>query len=198
MQIGDLVATGRALARRIALLPADAAGVERARQQRQRRHLRLLQGELDAALRNGEIYTVYQPKFCLQTGTYDGVETLLRWYHPGLGEIDRGSVISIAEESGQIHALSLWILERAIADQRLLADSNARIRFHVNVSGKSLGNDSFIDSACLLVLGAVGTIGFEITETAFIANPVAALANLTRLVDAGIKISIDDYGSGHS
>ena len=155
----------------------------------------MLQVELDVALTNGEIYTVYQPKFCLKTGTYDGVETLLRWSHPELGEVDRGSVISTAEESGQIHGLSLWILKRAISDQRLLA---VPIRFHVNVSGKSLGNDNFIDAACRLVGEAVGTIGFEITETAFIANPAAALANLLRLVAAGIKISIDDYGSGHS
>ena len=165
---------------------------------RKRQYRRLLRGELPRAMTNGEIYVVYQPKLALREGCYDGVETLLRWRHPSLGEVDRGSVIEAAETSGQIHSLTLWILDRAICDQRTLADQLGKFRFHVNISGKSLGNDGFIDCACALASSAVGPIGFEITETAFIANPPAAMANLKRLVAAGIKISIDDYGSGHS
>ena len=150
------------------------------------------------ALTNGEIYVVYQPKLALREGRYDGVETLLRWQHPSIGDVDRGSVIETAEASGQIHELSLWILDRAIRDQRALAATHGELRFHVNVSGLSLANGEFIDRACALVRSAAGPIGFEITETAFIANPPAAMANLHRLVAAGIKVSIDDYGSGHS
>ncbi len=171
---------------------------ERQRVRRQRQYRRLLQGELPRALTNGEIYVVYQPKFNLREGRYDGVETLLRWQHPSLGDVDRGSVIATAEASGQIHALSLWILERAVDDQRALIESYGHLRFHVNISGNSLGDNAFIDAACQLATSAAGMIGFEITETAFIANPPAALANLHRLVAAGIKLSIDDYGSGHS
>jgi EAL domain-containing protein (putative c-di-GMP-specific phosphodiesterase class I) len=166
------------------------------RQQRQLR--RLLHAELPRALANGDIYVVYQPKLDLRKGRYDGVETLLRWQHPILGEVDRGSVIETAEQSDQIHALSLWILERALDDQRSLYARYGPLRFHVNISGKSLGNDAFIDRVCFLAGTAAAAIGFEITETAFIANPPAAMANLNRLVAAGIRISIDDYGSGHS
>ncbi len=147
---------------------------------------------------NGEIYVVYQPKLCLREGRYDGVETLLRWQHPTLGQVDRGSIVEIAESGSQIHDISLWVLDRAVRDQRALAAAGASLGFYVNLSGKSLGNDDFIDRACALAVAADGPIGFEITETAFIANPAAALANLNRLVAAGIRISIDDYGSGHS
>ncbi len=165
---------------------------------RQRQYRRLLQSELPRALDNGEMYLVYQPKFNLRDGRYDGVETLLRWQHPSLGEVDRSSVIATAEASGQIHALSLWIIEGAIRDQRELLSRYGPLRFHINISGKSLGEDGFVEEACRLAKAASGVIGFEITETAFIANPPAAQANLNRLVAAGINLSIDDYGSGHS
>lgn len=172
----------------------DAA---RARSRSQRKHRRLLQAELPRALASGEVYVVYQPKFSLRDGCYDGVETLLRWQHPVLGQIDPGSLIATAEESGQINTLSRWVLERAVGDQRAMAASSP-LRFHVNLSAKSLGDGNFVDEVCDLARSAAGTIGFEITETAFISNPPAALANLNRLVAAGIRISIDDYGSGHS
>ncbi len=171
---------------------------ERQLRRRQAQHRRLLAAELPKALHNGEIYLVYQPKFDLREGRYDGVEALLRWNHPSLGEVDRGSVIATAEASGQIHAMSVWILERAIRDQRSLVARSGPLRFHINISGKSLGEDDFIQHVCTLAQGAAAEIGFEITETAFIANPPAAMANLNRLVAAGIRISIDDYGSGHS
>ena len=171
---------------------------EKTRRRRARDHARLLRGELDCALMNGEVYLVYQPKLCLRRGIYDGVEALIRWQHPNLGEIDRGSVITIAEESGQIHALTLWVLGQAIADQRHLLKQGIDLRFHVNLSGKSLGNDAFIAEVCALTKTASGVIGFEITETAFIDHPKAALVNFQRLAAAGIRLSIDDYGSGHS
>lgn len=175
---------------------ADRA--ERVRVRDLQRHRRVLQSALPRALGSGEIYTVYQPKLNLRDGTYEGVETLLRWRHPALGDVDPGSVIAVAEASGQIQALSLWVLEQAVADQQRLQPIRGSVRFHVNVSGRSLSDDAFIGRACEIVAAASGAIGFEITETAFIANPPAAMANLHRLVAAGIKLSIDDYGSGHS
>lgn len=159
---------------------------------------RLLKSGLPNALTNGQLYVVYQPKFALREGRYDGVETLLRWQHPKFGDVDRGSIVQIAEASGQIDALTLWILDQAVKDQHLLSRKYGALCFYVNISAKSLGNNEFIRLVCASVKAASGTIGFEITETAFIVNPLAAIANLDRLVAAGIKVSIDDYGSGHS
>lgn len=165
---------------------------------RERGHQHYLQKELNFALAHDEMYVVYQPKLCLRRGIYDGVETLLRWQHPSLEEVDRGSIISLAEQTGQIHELTIWILKQAIADQQRLLQQTIELTFYVNISGKSLCSDSFIDRVSALVATAAGTIGFEITETAFIDNPIAALANLKRLADSDIRLSIDDYGSGHS
>lgn len=183
--------------RLVAALPGSRPRAD-ARARLQRQYRRLLETELPRALSNGEIYVVYQPKFCLREGRYEGVETLLRWQHPTLGEVDRGSIIETAESSSHIHDLSLWILERAVSDQNALAAAGTVLAFHVNLSGKSLGNDAFIDRARAIAATGSGPIGLEITETAFIADPKAALANLNRLVAAGVRISIDDYGSGHS
>lgn len=171
---------------------------EQLRERRHREHRRLFEAELDQAMRNDEIYIAYQPKLCLRRGIYDGAEALIRWRHPNLGEVDRTSVITLAEESGQIHELTIWILGTVVADQRRLIRQRIELPFHVNISGRSLSSDAFIDRACALATTASGVIGFEITETALIDNPPAALANLRRLAAAGIKLSIDDYGSGHS
>lgn len=177
---------------------SSSGSPEVTRRRRARQYRRLLRGELDGAFASGEIYLVYQPKLCLRRGVYDGVEALIRWQHPNLGEIDRMSVITLAEETGQIHALTLWILRTVIADQRYLLKRGVDLCFHVNMSGKSLGTDTFIAQACALAETASGVIGFEITETAFIDHPKEALTNFLRLSAAGIRLSIDDYGSGHS
>lgn len=158
----------------------------------------LLCSELAGALENDDIYVVYQPKLDLRTGRYAGVETLLRWLHPVRGQIDPSGLIASAEASGQIHDLSQWVLGRAIADQRMIAASAPGLCFHVNISGESLRFDDFIDKVCRAAQAASGPVGLEITETAFIADPRASFANLNRLVAAGIRVSIDDYGSGHS
>nr|WP_295663250.1 EAL domain-containing protein [Polymorphobacter sp.] len=189
---------GRAFGRFVGSSDIRPDAAERLRRRRARSHARLLRGELDCALKNGEIYLVYQPKLCLRRGVYDGVEALIRWQHPNLGEIDRGSVITIVEDSGQIHALTLWVLGQAIIDQRHLLKHGIDLRFHVNLSGKSLGNDAFIAEVSAVVKTASGIIGFEITETAFIDHPKAALLNFNRLAADGVRLSIDDYGSGHS
>ncbi|UAJ11445.1 EAL domain-containing protein [Glacieibacterium megasporae] len=180
--------------------PANARTdpAERIRRRRARDYARLLRSELDCALESGEIYLVYQPKLCLRRGIYDGVEALIRWQHPNLGEVDRGSVITIAEESGQINSLTLWVLRQAISDQKRLLKQGIELRFHVNMSGKSLSNDVFVADVCAMVKSAPGVIGFEITETAFIDHPAAALVNFHLLAASGIRLSIDDYGSGHS
>jgi EAL domain-containing protein (putative c-di-GMP-specific phosphodiesterase class I) len=180
------------------LRTARGGGADTTRRRRAREYRRLLRSELGGAFASGEIYLVYQPKLCLRRGVYDGVEALIRWQHPNLGEVDRTSVITLAEETGQIDALTLWILGTVIADQRYLVKRGVDLCFHVNMSGRSLGSDPFITQVCALAATASGVIGFEITETAFIDHPKAALANFLRLGAAGIRLSIDDYGSGHS
>lgn len=158
---------------------------------------RLFRG-LPAALANGEIYLVYQPKLRLRTSEVDGVEALVRWEHPTLGTISRKSLIPLAEKRGHIHELTVWVLRQAIADQLRLSAAGQQIQVSINVSASLLTDETFVRDVCTLVGPHPGAIGLEITETAFIESSPTALTNLERMIGHGVSISIDDYGSGLS
>jgi len=158
---------------------------------------RMLRRALPKALENGQIYLVYQPKLQLRSGEVNSVEALIRWEFPGQGEIERQLIISIAEESARIRALTIWVIRRAIEDQNLLRSVQALVVF-VNVAASLLTDDEFVRDACALIEPTHGSLGIEITETAVIEHSPTALRNLKRMIEHGVPVSIDDYGSGLS
>ncbi len=160
----------------------------------QRRLLR----DLPTALRNGDIFLVYQPKLHLRSGEVSSVEALVRWNHHVLGSISRKSLIPLAEERGQMRELTIWVLRQALTDQARLAASGRAIGISINVSASLLTDPEFVRDLCALAGLAGGEIGLEITETALIETSPIALTNLERITKQGIAISIDDYGSGLS
>jgi diguanylate cyclase len=99
---------------------------------------------------------------------------------------------------GQIGVLTEWVLREAIADQRRLSAAGYPLMLSVNISARLLSDAGFARSAIEEVRGAPHKICFEITETAVIDNPKAALENIDRFAAAGIRMAIDDYGSGLS
>lgn len=159
---------------------------------------RILARDLTRAMADGAMYLVYQPKMQLRTGDIDGVEALLRWSHPVFGDVPRSEFIPVVEHVGYGRDFTLWVLRRAIADRALLAEAGHPLTVHINISGNLLADAHFIAEVVDLAGSAPGTIGLEITETAFIDNPDIALAHLRRLVERDIAVSIDDYGSGMS
>ncbi len=154
--------------------------------------------DLHRAIDGDRLELHYQPKLRCRTDTVDSVEALLRWNHPELGAIRPDDFIVMAEETGIIRRLTAWTLARAVRDQRTLADAGHALVVYVNISGVLLPDRDFADEALALVAAAPGAIGFEITETAVIDQPEQAIANLIRFSAAGIRIAIDDYGSGLS
>lgn len=140
----------------------------------------------------------HQPKFDMRKNAVTGTEALVRWNHPVRGMIFPDVFITMAEETGHIRALTEWVVRRAIADQRALAEAGYDLSVAVNISGRVLGEPDFIDFARDALKDAVGRICFEITETAVIENPAVALGMLEAFADMGVSISIDDYGSGLS
>jgi EAL domain-containing protein (putative c-di-GMP-specific phosphodiesterase class I) len=140
----------------------------------------------------------YQPKFDIRRRAVTGVEALSRWRHPVRGMLAPDLFIPMAEETGHIRALTEWVLQRAIADQKVLADAGHLLDMSVNISGRTLGEPDFIDFALEQAKAARGGLTFEITETAVIENPETALAMLDAFAEAGIAISIDDFGTGLS
>lgn len=153
---------------------------------------------LPRALEAGEVSLYYQPKLQARTNTITSVEALIRWIRPGSGLVPTDRFIALAEETGAIRELSEWVITRAIEDQRRLIERGHAVEVYVNISGQLLPDRGFAAVALELVRQATGRIGFEITETAVIGDPDAALANLRAFTEAGIRIAIDDYGSGLS
>ncbi|PTQ11692.1 hypothetical protein CLG96_09080 [Sphingomonas oleivorans] len=157
-----------------------------------------LMRDLRGALAQDQMFLCYQPKLRARTNHVDGVEALLRWRHSERGVIPPDQFIPLAEETGQIRALTEWVLEQALRDQAHLRDAGHEISFSINISGRLLAEQSFADWALATVRKAHGRIAFEVTETAVIDDPDGALRNLRAFADAGIWIAIDDYGSGLS
>ena len=106
--------------------------------------------------------------------------------------------IPMAEETGHIRTLTDWVLRQAIIDQTVMAKAGHELEVSINISGRLLGDRDFADLVDRTVKTAPGKLCFEITETAVIEHPDLALELLDRFRDAGVAISIDDFGSGLS
>ena len=158
----------------------------------------MLMRDLPHAMATNALELHYQPKLRSRTNTIDSAEALLRWTHPERGPVPTIRLIQLAESTGAIGDLTDWVLARAVADQRRFAELGHDLTIYINMSGVLLPDAAFAERALALVASAPGKIGFEITETAVIDDPEGALANLRAYTAAGIKIAIDDYGSGLS
>ena len=154
--------------------------------------------DLPAAIRTGELAVAYQPKLHARTNQVTSAEALVRWNHPTRGQVQPDDFIHIAEQTGQIRALTEWMLRQTIVDQARLAERGQEVELYVNISAPLLGDAEFADTLLRIAADRTGVIGLEITETAIIDDPQSTLAHLHRFVDAGLKVAIDDYGAGWS
>jgi diguanylate cyclase len=157
-----------------------------------------LMGEMRRALKNGDISLAHQAKYNFRTGRIDSVESLVRWRHPSRGMIAPDLFVPMAEETGHVRVLTDWVLERAIEEQRTMAAMSGPMAVSLNISGRLLGDADFASAALNAARAAAGQLCFEITETALIDNPNQALKNIERFAAAGLRVAIDDYGSGLS
>ena len=157
-----------------------------------------LVSELRHAIDADELVLFYQPKVSLDDGSVDAVEALIRWQHPTLGLLSPDRFIPLAEQTGLIDRVTEWVVKRAISD---LASWREDLCMAVNVSARNFGHaglvDHLIDS---LEAAAVSPdrLYVEITETALMTDPERAAVVLEHLHNAGIRISIDDFGTGQT
>jgi EAL domain-containing protein (putative c-di-GMP-specific phosphodiesterase class I) len=122
----------------------------------------------------------------------------VRWRHPQRGAIAPDLFVPMAEQTAHIRALTDWVLAKSLEASTLLASAGWPISISVNVSGRVLGDRDFARHALQMIGRDNSGLCFEITETAVIDNPTAALENIDLFVANGVRISIDDYGSGLS
>jgi len=157
-----------------------------------------LMSEMLEALTTGDVSLHYQPKMRTSDGAITSVEALCRWRHPVRGPIFPDVFIPIAEETGQIRALTEWCFVQVIKDQARLRSAGHDITIALNVSGRLLADESFKDKVLEYASSVDTKLCLEITETAVIDNPDLATDAIAAFRAAGMKISIDDYGSGLS
>lgn len=154
--------------------------------------------DLRDGLERGELELHYQPQVRTRTGEIVSVEALLRWNSPVRGRMPPDTFIGIAEETGLIRPMTEWVIARANSDARTLQMAGHDIGMSVNISTQLLCDPVFVENALRLLDGAAGRMTFEITETAAIRDWEAALRALRQFADAGVRLAIDDYGSGMS
>lgn len=154
--------------------------------------------ELMTALADGDVTLAYQAKYDFRAERITGIEALMRWTHPRRGFVSPDLFIGMAEETGHIRPLTEWAIRRAIEDQKALATAGQALTISVNISGRLLSDESFAEFALAEVEASAADLCFEITETAVMDNPELALRIIARFAEAGIAVSLDDYGAGLS
>jgi EAL domain-containing protein (putative c-di-GMP-specific phosphodiesterase class I) len=157
-----------------------------------------LMSDMRKGLTRGEFSLAYQAKASLREGGVVAAEALLRWMHPVHGEMSPDRFVRAAEDTGAIDELTRWTLKQAIGDQIALRGRGVDVKLSVNLSARNLTDADFCRDAIAVVREAGARIYFEITETAVVDDPLVAIASIAAFREAGISISIDDYGAGLS
>ena len=161
-----------------------------------------LERDLRMAIERGELSLVYQPQAGVVSGRTVGFEALLRWNHPQRGMVLPGEFIAIAEETRLILPLGEWVL-RAACEQarRWQAGGGPRPRVAVNLSALQLSQRdlaSIVQSTLSETGIDPGSLELEITESAAMLNAEQTIDVLSELREMGVRISIDDFGTGHA
>jgi len=163
-------------------------------------HLSML-SELDAALVEGHVWNAYQPKLDIATGRIVGVETLVRWDHPERGPIAPDRFIPQVEAQGRASDLTLSVLRHALDDAARWRAQDIHLDVAVNVSATLLLDPSFailLEREIAAARLPADCVTLEVTESATMKDSVQAIAALNSWRALGLKISIDDYGTGQS
>ncbi len=167
-------------------------------------HLRLaLESELHNAVERGEFTLRYQPQVDLRTERVVGLEALIRWNHPVLGLVGPGEFVPIAEESGFIIEVDLWVLEEACRQgQAWLSEGLPSVRLSVNLSGRHFQMPGRIVGSVCAVLASTGFdpahLELEVTEGVAVSESEEVIRALEELRALGMSVAIDDFGTGYS
>jgi diguanylate cyclase (GGDEF)-like protein len=160
--------------------------------------------DLRHAIDRHEMSMHYQPIISLEEGQLIGFEALLRWHHSEFGPISPNKFIPIAEQSGMIQPITVWILHetcRQLAAWQQIGPEYKDLVVSVNISGKHLSNNDLIDDVENALAASKlnpHSLKLEITESSAMENAEHTISVLNRLKQTGVQLSIDDFGTGYS
>lgn len=161
-----------------------------------------LESELRDAIAGQQCFVVYQPQYDIHSGHIVGAEVLLRWRHPSYGMVPPDRFIPIAEVSGQIMEIDLWVLEQACRClDKLMSKGIADFRLAVNASGTELSNPAYPEAVQSMLQRykiPPHRFGIEITETAIVELDEVAQVMVRTLKEIGVEIELDDFGTGYT
>lgn len=156
---------------------------------------------LRKSVEHKELELYYQPKFNIKENRIDSVEALIRWNHPQLGLVSPDEFIPLAEKSGFIRDITMWVIAEGLDQLAIWKNKGIDLKLSLNVSPQCL--------YCVRLMNLIiqkikehnidpHQLTLEITETAIMTNADTAIKILLGLTQMGIKLSIDDFGTGHS
>ncbi len=167
-------------------------------------HVRLrlqIANRLQSALATGAMTLVYQPQIRVEDGAVVGVEALLRWHDADLGEISPSDFVPVAEETGIIHELGRYVLERALDDCRRNRDLLSDMRLAINVCAEELDRVTYWQEVKKLLddnTWPAEQLELEVTERLLVECAEAETLVWKRTQELGLRLAIDDFGTGYS
>ena len=165
-----------------------------------RRQLSMM-SDLRHAMEKGRLQLFYQPKMSLQTGRIADAEALIRWRDADGKFVSPDEFIPLAEATGVIREVTQFALRAAVADLQHWAREGVALRVAVNISALDLATSDFVESISRILLDSnvpASQLTLEVTESALIRSPAEAISTLTVLREKGIRLAVDDYGTGQS
>ena len=161
----------------------------------------VLEQDMRKGLENNEFVVFYQPQVSSSTAQIKGMEALVRWQHPERGMISPGEFIPLAEETGLIIPLGEQVLRTACHDTQKWRQSGYPLLVGVNLSAKQFSQPDLIEvvKSSLMASGLPSNaLELEVTESMAMENIEETINKLNAMKNIGIKISLDDFGTGHS
>ena len=160
-----------------------------------------LEGDLRKALAQKQLLLHYQPIVELSSGRVVGAEALLRWQHPRRGLLPPASFIPLAEETGLIVSIGLWVIEEACRRVAALSGPGATTHVSVNLSARQLQEPDLVAEvrAALERAGLPPSrLVLEVTESLIMVDPRSMIPRLRELKELGLRLAVDDFGTGYS
>jgi EAL domain-containing protein (putative c-di-GMP-specific phosphodiesterase class I) len=160
-----------------------------------------LTNDLRDAIESEDLALHYQPKAMLSDGSIGSVEALIRWRHPVYGNVPPDDFVPLAERTGLIHPFTDFVVREGVDQLHRWSARGIDIAMSINLSMRNLLDTTLPDR----VADTISTIGveprritFEVTESSMMADPAKTLSVLHGLARLGVRLSIDDFGTGHS